>query len=317
MTPNERVHAALKAEKVDRPPFIFWHHFKPEGSGERLAELTLDFFIKKFNLDIIKIMPDLPYPMPGIPYSGPDQISNLPRLDLNTPMFREQLICIKKIRSEVGEDYPLILTQFSPLTHLIRYIGRKKAIIEIRQNPKPYQKAMDTIAANLRLIMEAAIEAGANGIFFSSMGATSSQFTRHEYEIYGTSYDLQALEGTRKGWLNIIHIHADPDRQDDQLYFDMFANYPVSAVSWSDKVTGPTLSEARKLTGKCLMAGLYERGPLTHGDEKALEDEMQNAITQTGGKHFILANGCSIPNDTPENWLIYARKHIETLKLLI
>ena len=65
MTASERVHAALKGEHVDRVPFCFWHHFKPEGSGERLAAYTMEFFKQKFDLDIVKIMPDLPYPMPS------------------------------------------------------------------------------------------------------------------------------------------------------------------------------------------------------------------------------------------------------------
>ena len=43
---DERVHAALKGEPVDRVPFCFWHHFKPEGSGERMAALTMEFFVQ-------------------------------------------------------------------------------------------------------------------------------------------------------------------------------------------------------------------------------------------------------------------------------
>ena len=43
MTPGERVRAALKGEAVDRVPFCFWHHFKPEGSGERMASYRVVF----------------------------------------------------------------------------------------------------------------------------------------------------------------------------------------------------------------------------------------------------------------------------------
>src|SRR5207248_7935849 len=88
MTPGERVQAAVKGEQVDRVPFCFWHHFKPEGSGERLAQLTFEFFVQKFNLDIVKIMPDLPYPAPEQPPTEAEQVKALPRLDLTTPMFR-------------------------------------------------------------------------------------------------------------------------------------------------------------------------------------------------------------------------------------
>src|SRR5437764_3130719 len=98
MTASQRVHAAIAGEQVDRVPFCFWHHFKPEGSGERLAQLTFEFFVQKFNLDIVKIMPDLPYPGPDQSLTDAragQQVRSLPRLDLTTPMFREQLVCIR------------------------------------------------------------------------------------------------------------------------------------------------------------------------------------------------------------------------------
>src|SRR5207302_1987984 len=199
MTPGERVHAAVKGEPVDRVPFCFWHHFKPEGSGERLAAFTMEFFVEKFHLDIAKIMPDLPYPAPEQPFVEAEQMRFLPRLNLDTPMFAEQLVCIRALRSRLGSDYPILLTLFSPLTY--------------------------------------------------------------------------ALEGAGNGWLNTFHVHADPDQVGDQIYFEDFTDYPISVMSWSDRVTGPSLSEALILTDKCLMGGLWERGPLTHGSEAELENE--------------------------------------------
>src|SRR5207247_10005368 len=91
MTASERVQAAIAGEHVDRVPFCFWHHFKPEGSGERMAELTMEFFRKKFDLDIVKIMPDLLNPDPKT-----TQGRRLPRLWMDIPSFREQLLCIWK-----------------------------------------------------------------------------------------------------------------------------------------------------------------------------------------------------------------------------
>ena len=82
-------------------------------------------------------------------------------------------------------------------------------------------------------------------------------------------------------------------------------------MSWSDRVTGPSLSEALTLTDKCLMGGLWERGPLTHGSEIELENEMISAISQTRGLRLILANGCSVPDDTPEEWLHVARRLVD------
>jgi len=313
MTPGERVRAVVKGEPVDRVPFIFWHHFKPEGSGERLAQLSIDFFVHTFRLDIVKIMPDLAYPPPEQPFATAEQMRFLPKLDLATPAFAQQLECIRSIRRQLGDDYPIILTLFSPLTYALQFMGKKQAIQQARTDPAPFEEGLGTIAANLRQLMAAAIEAGASGIFFSCMGATTADFTPEEYERFGRPYDLHALEGASKGWLNIVHIHADPEQVGDQVYFDLFANYPVSTISWSDRITGPNLAEALTETGKCLMGGLAERGPLTHGGVGEIENEILAAVTQARGHRFILAAGCSLPDNTPTTWLHAARRLVDTL----
>jgi len=312
MTAGERVRAALAGAPVDRVPFVFWHHFRPEGSGERMAQLTREFFRDKFDLDIVKIMPDLPYPEPE-PGIITAELRNLPRLGLDTPIFQEQLHCIRILRTQLGEDYPLILTIFSPLTYVLRWIGRENIVQAVRQDPQAFEQGLPIIAENLRGLLEAAIDAGASGIFFSCMGATNKHFTRAEYARIGRPYDLQALAGASKGWLNIVHIHADPEQEGDEIYFEDFTDYPVQAISWSDRLNGPDLREALSLTDRCLMGGLAERGPLTHGTEVEIENEILGAVTQTKGRRLILANGCSIPDDNPEHWLHAARRLVEQL----
>lgn len=312
MTASERVHAALSGDPVDRVPFCFWHHFRPEGSGERMARLTKEFFYDKFKLDIIKIMPDLPYPEPVRGITVAD-LPNLPVLGLETPIFQEQLTCIRLLRAQLGEDYPLILTIFSPLTCVLRWLGRGNVVEAARQNEQAFKQGLAIVAENLRGLLAAAIEAGASGIFFSCMGATNPLFPRQEYAHLGRPYDLQALAGASKGWLNIVHVHADPQQEGDEIYFEDFVDYPVQVMSWSDRLTGPELSEALSLTDKCLMGGLAERGPLTHGSEAEIENEILGAIAQTKGRRLILAPGCSLPDDTPENLLHVGRRLLEQL----
>src|SRR5260370_41747659 len=108
MAPGERVRAAVKGEHVDCVPLCFWHHFKPEGSGKRMAELTLEFFIQKFQLDIVKIMPDLPYPAPVQPFIEAEQLRVIPLLELDTPIFAQQLVCVQSNRSQLGAATPVI-----------------------------------------------------------------------------------------------------------------------------------------------------------------------------------------------------------------
>src|SRR6266704_3181218 len=213
MTPTERVQAALVGEIVDRVPFCFWHHFKPEGSGTRMAEVTMEFFRKKFDLDIVKIMPDLPYPVPEPAIARADQWSTLPHLGLDTPVFQQQLICIRTLRAQLGYDFPLILTLFSPLSYTFRFIGKAQAIAHARQNPEAFEQGLTILAANLRPLVEAAIDAGASGIFFSCMGATNIDLTPEAYAHFARPYDLEVLAGAQAGWLNVVHVHADPDQE--------------------------------------------------------------------------------------------------------
>jgi uroporphyrinogen decarboxylase len=314
MTPRERVEAALQGRAVDRVPICFWHHFKPEGSGSRLAEMTLAFFRDRFRLDIVKVMPDLPYPWPDPPIQSAKELPGLPRLTVDaTPMFREQLVCIRALRVALGPDHPIVLTLFSPLTTVLRFLGRpfSRGVEAARGQPDVFEAGLEIVASNLRGLMAAAVDAGASGIFYSCMGATTADFTPEEYERFGRAYDEQALDGAARAWCNVVHVHAELDQADQRIHFELFDSYPVEVVSWSDRLTGPSLAEAWALTGKSMMGGLFERGPITRGGEAEIAAEIADAIAQTGGRRLVLANGCSVPDDTPERWLQVTRDLVD------
>src|SRR5215471_17687701 len=65
MSKIERVKAVLQGDRTDRLPFSFWNHFGLEKlPGEKHAEATLAFY-RKYDLDLIKVMSDFPYPLPN------------------------------------------------------------------------------------------------------------------------------------------------------------------------------------------------------------------------------------------------------------
>ena len=69
------------------------------------------------------------------------------------------------------------------------------------------------------------------------------------------------------------------------------------------------------MTSKCLLGGWHEFGALSNGPVEKIREEAEDAIRQTGGRKFILANGCSVPDDTDEQWLHAARAIAEELEL--
>lgn len=312
MTKTERVMAAVSGEEVDRIPVCFWHHFRPEGSGRRLADATFDFFDSAFDLDILKIMPDIPYPFPRRSIRKPEEWRLIEPIDAErSHYFHQRAQAIQLLRDMVGFDTPVIMTVFSPLAEAMYFAESRETFLEhATKNPTLIHEALAAIAGNLRSHIQDCIDAGADGVYFALQGSTAAVMSKEQYREFGRPYDLFALQGAVDGWLNVLHIHGDTD-----LHFNEVLDYPVQALSWSDRIAGPSLREARTMTTKCLMGGWNEFGALSNGPVEQIRDEAEDAIRQTGGRKFILANGCSVPDDTDEQWLQAARAIAEELEI--
>lgn len=309
MTRTERVRASLAGEEVDRPPFCFWHHFRPHGSGRALAEATLAFFDEEFELDIAKIMPDLPYPFPRGGVKEIDDWHLIVPLAAEEGLFAQRLICIELLRDWLGDETPIIYTIFSPLTEAIRAAGERDIFKEhAAAQPALIHQALDTYATNLATFAAAAIGAGADGIFLACMGGSTDEFTEAEYREFGRPYDLRVLRGAGEGWLNILHVHGNAN-----LMMDLFLPYPAHVLSWSDRLTGLSLADVRGRTDKTLMGGLHEFETLPRGNDEQTEAEMRDALAQAGRTRFILANGCSVPDETDHAVLARARAIVDRL----
>ena len=310
MTRTERVQAAVNGAEVDRVPVCFWHHFQPEGSGRAMAEATLRFFDEEFDLDIAKIMPDIPYPFPRKSITSIEDWRLIEPIDpLRSRYFRERAEAVALLRDALGFDTPVVMTVFSPLAEAMYAArDREQFMAHLQEDPVVIHEALATIADNLAAHMAEAIDAGADGIFFALQGCSRTLMSEQQYREFGRPYDLIALRGASHGWLNILHVHGEKD-----LMFDLALDYPVQVLSWSDRIAGPSLREARVKTSKCLMGGWNEFGALHKGPEEKIAAEAKDALAQTGGRKFILANGCSVPDDTDPRWLEAARAIVEEL----
>ena len=310
MTRMERVMAAVHGDEVDRVPVAFWHHFRPEGSGLRLAEATLGFFDVEFDLDIAKVMPDIPYPFPRRSIREAEGWRLFEPLDSRSRFLTERVECVRALRDALGNEMPIVVTVYNPLAEaMYAAADRESFLAHLATNPVLVHHALSVIAENLRDHVADVIDAGADGVFFSLQGITSAVLTESQYREFGRPYDLLALQGATNGWLNILHVHGDRD-----LHFSLALDYPVDVLSWSDRLAGPSLREARMVTSKCLMGGWNERGALVNGDQAAMRSEAEDAIAQTNGRRFILANGCSVPDDISHEHLAMAREIAEELR---
>ena len=74
----------------------------------------------------------------------------------------------------------------------------------------------------------------------------------------------------------------------------------MHALSWAATLEGnPDLQEGKLRSGKAVMGGISEKTILKTGDAEQVREEVARALEITGGEHFLLAPGCSIPPETP------------------
>lgn len=311
MTRTERVRAAIGGEPVDRLPVCFWRHFKPEGSGRRLADASLRFFDETFDLDLVKLMPDIPYPFPRGGIREPGDWRLLEPIDRERSRFFAQRVeAVSVLRDELGFDTPVIVTIYGPLTEALAFAGRDRFLAHALEASPLVHEGLSVIAENLRAHIRDVMAAGADGVFLALQGCSADVMPAAQYRELGRPYDLLALQGAADGWLNVLHLHGERD-----LLLDQVLDYPVQALSWSDRRSGAGLRDVHGVTTKCLMGGWDEAGVITTGPASAILAEAQDAVRQTRGRRLILAPGCSVPDDTDERWLHAAREAADQVDL--
>lgn len=310
MTKRDRLWATVHGEAVDRPPFLFWHHFAPHNVPHALAQSTLDFF-GRYDLDVYKIMPDMPYPFPQNSIRRADDWDLVAPLAPTAGNLGRMVQATELVRRGAGPDAPVVVTVYSPITEARRFAGGPEQLRQqIQENPTQVHRALGVIAANLASYARALLDAGADGIYYAVQGIAGGWLSDAEFREFARPYDLQVLDAASAGWLNVVHLHGGAP-----LMADLALGYPGAVLSWEDRLTGVSLAELRpRLGDKAAMGGIDERGAIVRGDAAELTREVRDALDQTnGGQRLILAPGCSVPDDIDERNLAMARKVVDDI----
>jgi uroporphyrinogen decarboxylase len=302
MTPMQRVRAALRGEAVDRVPTSVYMHSTVHDRGAReFAAYTLAFQAR-YQPDYVKVMCDESYDTP-VNYqfaTDPGVWGLLEPLDPHRGAFGRQLESLKIIRDRVGPDLPVLATVYSPFHWGVRLAWRA-LVAHWRQEPKLVEQGLAVIADNLAAFGRCALrEAGIDGFFFGAFGCEPSWLSREAYRQLAQPHDLSVIAALREAEMLMLHIHGEGGS-----YFDLLKDYDVDAISWEDRLGGPTLAEARQRTGKCLIGGVNHVLAATASPAEVRAQAL-DAIEQTGGRGLILAPGCTLGGDVPaENLLAF------------
>ena len=213
----------------------------------------------------------------------------MPDLDVRQGSYGRQNQALAAAAKELGGAVPILQTVFSPLT-TARKLATDGLFADIRCSPDTVHKALALITdVTIRFALDA-MSAGAHGIFLATQLASYRMLQESEYSAFGRAYDLKVFEALRgKAKFNMLHVHGE------DIMFDLMAGYPVEMINWHDRLTEPGLGKASQRFPRLLVGGINESRTLAEGSIADIENEVRDAIKQTGGRRLMIGPGCVLP----------------------
>jgi uroporphyrinogen decarboxylase len=227
-------------------------------------------------------------------------------LDIAQGACARTLESLRLVLAERDPDTPVIQTLFSPLT-MARFLADDLYLVHLRRDPARVARALRALTETCAAFARAAVAAGADGIFLSTMASTYEVLSPAEQRDIARPADLTILQAAGGGWLNILHVHG----QHPMIHET--ADYPVHGLSWHDRTAGPSLADAARIFPGALVAGIEQFSLLHFGTPAEVETQVQDAIAQTKGRRLIVAAGCTYPLTAPDCNLVAARHAVEKL----
>src|SRR5215203_31407 len=188
----------------------------------------------------------------------------------------------------LGRETPVLQTIFSPLA-TARKLGGAGTLAHMRQSPEAFGAGMATIEAVTAQLIADATDRGAD-IFYVLQSASADILTADEVERWETSYARRLLTSLPSDTIVLLHTHGD------HLWFSEVSDWPVSGLNWHDQTAGPTLAEARAMTGKGLVGGIDAWTTLRSGSVADVERAVGSAMAAVA-RGLVIGPGCVIPSD--------------------
>jgi len=326
MTKRERIEASRRGEPTDRPAWALWRHFyDQESTAEDLADAMVAWQ-RTHDFDFLKINPRAQYYVepwgasyryPGggrrpellsVPVRNSQDWARIEPQPATTGPFGEQLEAIRRIRSALGPQVPIVETIFTPLSVVGDMVESDESLVrDLRAAPDLVGSALEAVTQTLEPFARLCIEAGADGIFFATTQWASHDFlTDEEYARFGRPYDLRVLSAVEDAPFNVLHVCGERS-----MLLEL-ADYPYAAVNWAvTSATTPSLQEAAERMPGLLVGALSHEALTAPAPERALA-EAHGACAATRGRRWMLGPNCSIPVTSREANLWALRQALET-----
>ncbi len=318
MSRFELVKQTLLGNIGDSIPISVWkHHPEIDRTSEGLAEAEIALH-RMFDHDIIKISFHGCYPAVDwgcVPVydgavSGSTKCAScvvcsladwetLEPLDVNAGEFGRQVRAVQLVHEYAQSLVPTMATVFDPpMVADILCDGRLKEYMD--KNPDIVKGALELITNVMVDFARAALDAGSDGIFLASQHATYESVSDKQYEEFVLPYDLKVLSRLRrKAGFVLMHLHSGDD--DKRIRFEKISRIAaLDGLNWADQSVAPTLKQMKDQTRMAVFGGIDHNGVLRTGTADEVKEEVLEAIRAAGLERLVVAPGCVIPIDAPE-----------------
>lgn len=340
MTHRERLMAAVKGEWLDRPCAAFWgpHYNLEEGSARDLAYATIANQ-QAYDWDFIKVMESGMYfpeafgqDMPAnftenmqswvnvekfIVNHGKDWLKLRPLEVKGNEIFERNVEVIKRVADHFQGDVPILPTVFSPVSMAGEMVGgffdEAKIVSMIEYDTKEVEYGLSVIEETLINLMNAYIDAGADGFFFGFQNGLNEKMgwdAFMKFEHAGSERVINAVKD--RTWFNMAHLcNGRFDKAENTKFIEGCLDLPFDAFNysntWSDIM--PSFADIRKKTDKVLVGGIQhsamplgriswnslKNNDFTGGDRAVIKAKLRarvdKAIEEAGNK-LVIAGGC-------------------------
>lgn len=286
----------------------FWTHFPHDDlDPERLAQATVELQ-RDLDLDLVKTAPNGMYavedfgleidfskvPNGGVariqstPFQRAEDWETLPEIDFGKGALARELHSLRMVR-EALPDVPVVFTLFSPITIAAKLSqGRIHGQIAEGAGRKSIHRMLGRLASLMRAYGRAAIEAGADGLFFAHQDTGRDRLSYDAFSEFVAPYDIEVLAGATSGRFNILHIHGD------QIRFREVQDYPVHAINWHNWETLPSIASGAMTSRKCVLGGV-DRRSLAANDIRSVRRQISAALAAMDGVgDLIVAPSCTV-----------------------
>lgn len=341
ITHKQRIEAALEGKILDRPAYAMWGpHFNLEDRNVKdFTDATIRYQ-EAYDFDFIKVMPNGIYftedfgqvIRPAENYlddtwmntlqfaiKDPHDWAKIKVPDLKKGALAREIEVVKRLCDHYQGDVPVLPTIFSNIVWMgemtAGHYHQEVIVSQFKQSEKYAKMGMEVVAETNERLMEAFVDAGADGFFLGYQMGMYEKMGKEMYEECAAKYDLRNLNAIKdKTWFNLAHL-CHGDRNDT----DQFMDYPVQAFNWADThKEHRTLREMREITDKVLIGGLDHdlgsSGYLSIGDgsvapgttdlsgsdrekvKQVIRRRLEEGMKAAGPK-FVLSGGCGWNHD--------------------